>query len=618
LPVTKREAVYDDFYRLTELRSTYAGSSGNAPWVSPYEPEMQRGDRRPVPLQDSPERIREQRFSYDWLGNVVTSDDNQHLRYDRSLGQATYGTAIDGPHQLRKADGVEALYDAAGNLTQLKVRRSGVCRDGSDDHCGQWFAYDWDEIGQLARARRWDFSDLPAQTTLPSSLPTWDIRYTYSMGQRVLKSAGHLQQAPLHTLEIFDTLRIDRVPYNSAAGTFLEDPGQMRVLLGSVADAMLGGVGGAAEAFIDRRNVLPQKPGFDGVYMAFRLGDGLGSASAIVDAGTSELMERITYMPYGAVESDFRPARWNAYRSNYRFTGKEDDIEVGAIYFGMRYYQPYLYRWLSADPLFVHGNDAQTNAYAYVNGRALNAVDPVGLKEVIVDNPNCPAGYACIEILEVPDTADVMASSRPQDATELQRRLSDLAIENRKHAIEEYRTEKTGWAAFKEGISHLDWYVFGQPLEPPEFSEEVRGGPIFGPPAATLEGALARATRLHELAGGSAKFRNLNPTVVLVPEEGPVLVARGPTRGLTRGQVQAITPSQEAAVRMRPDNQVPRAIRIHPDIRVLVHALRQRLTPRALAVAGRTFCPLCIEAIEAFGGEVVAEGKEFGGALFRR
>ena len=61
-------------------------------------------------------------------------------------------------------------------------------------------------------------------------------------------------------------------------------------------------------------------------------------------------------------------------------TGKEEDIDVGLTYFGKRYLSPYLNRWISADPLAVHGLGADPNLYAYVSGQALKAVDPLGLE----------------------------------------------------------------------------------------------------------------------------------------------------------------------------------------------------------------------------------------------
>ena len=62
----------------------------------------------------------------------------------------------------------------------------------------------------------------------------------------------------------------------------------------------------------------------------------------------------------------------------FKFTGKEEDIEVGLTYFGARYYQAHLGRWLSADPLTIHGLGSDLNPYAYVGGRVMTHVHPAG------------------------------------------------------------------------------------------------------------------------------------------------------------------------------------------------------------------------------------------------
>ncbi|MCB9602645.1 MAG: hypothetical protein H6720_20185 [Sandaracinus sp.] len=42
------------------------------------------------------------------------------------------------------------------------------------------------------------------------------------------------------------------------------------------------------------------------------------------------------------------------------FTGKEDDSEVGLVYFGMRYLMPHLGRWASPDPLQIHAGGGES------------------------------------------------------------------------------------------------------------------------------------------------------------------------------------------------------------------------------------------------------------------
>jgi RHS repeat-associated protein len=78
--------------------------------------------------------------------------------------------------------------------------------------------------------------------------------------------------------------------------------------------------------------------------------DHLGSAQVVTNhAGNS--YERFEYTPYGEV--------WIAWANSgvahnemlpYRFTGKELDEETGLYYYGARYLDPKVSRWLSADP----------------------------------------------------------------------------------------------------------------------------------------------------------------------------------------------------------------------------------------------------------------------------
>ncbi len=74
--------------------------------------------------------------------------------------------------------------------------------------------------------------------------------------------------------------------------------------------------------------------------------------------------------------------------------GAAASIEVGLQYFGKRFLNPLLGRWVSADPLGVHdpvrpaderyGGQLTTdlNLYAYVRGQVLRAIDALGLQDV--------------------------------------------------------------------------------------------------------------------------------------------------------------------------------------------------------------------------------------------
>ncbi len=139
-------------------------------------------------------------------------------------------------------------------------------------------------------------------------------------------------------------------------------------------------MGGVARVFYDRNQVLP-RAGATPLHVFLDIGDHLGSSAFIVDKDSGEVVERTTHQPYGALETDFRPDRWGAAREAFKFTGKEEDIEVGATYFGARYYHARLGRFMSADPMTIHGLGADPNPYAYVGGHVMSSTDPFGLAE---------------------------------------------------------------------------------------------------------------------------------------------------------------------------------------------------------------------------------------------
>jgi RHS repeat-associated protein len=376
-PIKKRHITYDDLYRVIGVQYDYWVP---APFFSPaYEPERLAGDTRPIPAQFPPTRIRRETFAYDFMGNVVQTTDNLNVTFDRSLGSIVYGTLSAGPNQMVSAPGVSARHDAAGNLVELKVERPGPCPHASGSRCAQWFAYDWDEVGQLSRARRWDFASVlpilppgkvpsdPGPGGVVGQAPAWDLRYAYSMGVRVIKSAADPSGTAHHTVDVFDTLRLNDVVFQ--ANGYERSRDSMEVFL----------AGGRARVFYDWTGSLPRAPGEGPVRVYLNIGDHLGSSTVVIDRGTSELVERTTHRAYGALESDFRPERWGSAREPYKFTGKEEDIEVGLTYFGARYYAAQLGRWVSPDPLTIHALGSDLNPYAYVGGRVMSHVDPFGL-----------------------------------------------------------------------------------------------------------------------------------------------------------------------------------------------------------------------------------------------
>jgi RHS repeat-associated protein len=78
-------------------------------------------------------------------------------------------------------------------------------------------------------------------------------------------------------------------------------------------------------------------------------GDHLGSAQLVTDY-RGRLYERLEYTPYGETWIEEKYADDDETAVPYRFTGKELDEETGLYYYGARYLDPKVSRWLSADP----------------------------------------------------------------------------------------------------------------------------------------------------------------------------------------------------------------------------------------------------------------------------
>jgi RHS repeat-associated protein len=430
-----RAFTYDDSYRLLTATQTFPSTT------DVYQPPTAQATATtsPVPLTTGGNRVLQQTFAYDGLGNTLSTTDDAQTFFDRSLGTITPGTSTNtlasGPNQLAAATlgssttgntgGLNATYDHAGNMVQLAVQRNGrSCT--STTGCKQLFQYDWDEVGRLSRARRFDFvggdhcinngklhlcylNPLPSNypyPTLPTSSPNADVSYAYAAGgTRVLRASVHSGETTTYSAEIFPSLRLNHTQWVAGAYEVSATTEVPYLTLGG--SAVYGRL-----VYNPQAPSLPSSTELPFQHVFLELTDSLGSTSAVIDKDTSELVERSTYLAYGALESDYRPDRWmmsdgtelQSFAEDYKFTGKEDDAEIGLTYFGARYYAPQLGHWVSPDPLAIHALSGDPNPYAYVHGHVTTATDPVGLDDSWGPDDVCGCCNGCGQTVSVPGT----------------------------------------------------------------------------------------------------------------------------------------------------------------------------------------------------------------------
>ncbi|MEQ5225928.1 RHS repeat-associated core domain-containing protein, partial [Proteus cibi] len=103
--------------------------------------------------------------------------------------------------------------------------------------------------------------------------------------------------------------------------------------------------------------------------------DGISNSGLETD-GQGQLVSYEEYYPYGGTAIWFSQNALEATYKTIRYSGKEKDA-TGLYYYGYRYYQPWVGRWLSADPA---GTVDGLNLYRMVRNNPVTLYDPDGRK----------------------------------------------------------------------------------------------------------------------------------------------------------------------------------------------------------------------------------------------
>jgi RHS repeat-associated protein len=268
-------------------------------------------------------------YGYDAIGNLVSKTSSTDS--GQQMGELRYGENGAGPHTLTSAGEVALQYDANGN----QIRKGAA-------------AYTWDARNQLAGMTHGDLAatfryDANGSRTHQRLEQDGVVTTTLYVGNGVEVRNGEL------ILSIFDG------DQRLAQAIFPFQPA------------------GLITGFVDAGPPAPPVP----LRRQWIVSDHLGGAQLLVDEA-GQVMAETFYYPYG----ETRAAR-NAGAIHYGYTGKELDA-TGLHYFGARYYDSSIGRFLSADPLYVEQpqraleNPQFFNLYVYAHNSPLNYVDPDG------------------------------------------------------------------------------------------------------------------------------------------------------------------------------------------------------------------------------------------------
>ncbi|PAU59359.1 RHS repeat domain-containing protein [Pseudomonas sp. PICF141] len=312
-----REFTYDSLYRLTSA----SGFEGDSPNLQPGLP----------PLMDPIDPLRRfnysQAYDYDEGGNLT------QLRHIRAGNNHTLQMRIEphGNRGLRWAVNdpepiFDSAFDAHGNLQSLRPGQPLV----------------WNHRDQLAIACLVERDNAPNDEEI----------YTYSQGVRVSKHLVTQAKSVTHKREV-------RYLHGLEIRT-LDDDEELQVITLPGNVRCLHWVKG-----------IPS--GINNDQLRYSLDDHLSSSTLELDE-LGALISLEFYYPFGgtawwaarsAVEADYKTVR---------YSGKQMDVS-GLYCYGLRYYAPWLQRWISADP---QGDVDGLNLYAMVGNNPLLYVDGNG------------------------------------------------------------------------------------------------------------------------------------------------------------------------------------------------------------------------------------------------
>jgi RHS repeat-associated protein len=436
---------HDALYRVAGVEYAYTNELGeqvpqdaSSDWraeqarVSSADPMRQE----PAPMLSSPgpDRVASLTWQHDWLGNATHWEDDAHAFFERSIGSVTNGadltpaqrpsalylaSDLEGPAASR-GGWLEVDYGVSGNVVAMTVHAQ--CKDPPAKQCSdpggalasrrtflrancscmseQAYQYRWDEANRLAEARRYDRLNASGNWLLQVRQ-----RYRYDADnvrtvKQTVDAAPQGQPAESVALYVYPG-DVERRGLRRATDQYVSEP-----ILDPETEYLVSGArivwqAGAPALGMDADHRI-----------SFMIQDALQSTNAVIDLRSGALTQYGTYYPNGARETLVGTDEALVPFEPLGFTGKEDDEEVGLVYFGDRSLIPAIGRWASPDPSEVHALDGgeALNEYHYVSARLVQGRDPIGLRDPDMADPATQGAAASASARESKAESDRFAS----------------------------------------------------------------------------------------------------------------------------------------------------------------------------------------------------------------
>ena len=155
--------------------------------------------------------------------------------------------------------------------------------------------------------------------------------------------------------------------------------------------------------------------------------DGNGNVTALVN-GSGAVVAKYLYDSFGNTLG-----LWGslAAGNTYRFSSKEIDARTGHYYYGYRWYDPNLQRWLNRDPIQEAGG---INLYGFVGNGPVNGVDPLGLSDIPAGEP----GELTPEVIEAADSRTAAEVAQDKLQQQMQQEAENALNSTRQQATDDF------------------------------------------------------------------------------------------------------------------------------------------------------------------------------------